>query len=134
MLQMWLHSVKLFWFIIHSLLIFFEFDSSITVNCEIARIKELSSVSQSDRIISFHATVDNDEMCNFKLTDRIIPPHFHLPLSYSFESRILFDTQKKIYKDLKNVHFCYLGIEKDANYSKEVIYTSEANIYCIKSK
>lgn len=134
MLQMWLHSVKLFWFIIHSLLIFFEFDSSITVNCEIARIKELSSVSQSDRIISFHATVDNDEMCNFKLTDRIIPPHFHLPLSYSFESRILFDTQKKIYKDLKNVHFCYLGIEKDANYSKEVIYTSEANIYYIKSK
>lgn len=125
MLQMWLHSVKLFWFIIHSLLIFFEFDSSITVNCEIARIKELSSVSQSDRIISFHATVDNDEMCNFKLTDRIIPPHFHLPLSYSFESRILFDTQKKIYKDLKNVHFCYLGIEKDANYSKEVIHQKQ---------
>lgn len=45
--------------------------------------------------------------------------HTHLSLEFYLTHR------KKIYKDLKNVHFCYLSIEKDANYSKEVIHQKQ---------
>lgn len=47
--------------------------------------------------------------------------HYHTHLSLEF----YLTHRKKIYKDLKNVHFCYLGIEKDANYSKEVIHQKQ---------